>query len=1150
MKYEKTKSITIILILLTMVIFVSNSFTLPENGKNKFHEGYYSETLTEMSPIIIKSNTELQDFAASNGIQGQGSKADPYVFENFFFKEFNSTEGAAILLENTDLFVIIRNNSFSMIEGPLISLNLVSNISIQNNYFDTYAKGIYINAGENINITRNAFTRVSEGIEDRNSKNINILENTFEFVFEGVRGIESFFSDNVSIVGNKLTHRAVRDYSYEEAISGIGIYTYITNSLISDNEIQDFQIGAVIGSSENTTIENNTLTNSGFQFDLQPQEYGQLTFSNNSINGKKILVTYNVNNTSFDLSEVSQAFFISTNNITAFDFFAEDYYSSALTVENSNNLYFSNITINNQISSESGVFVSSSSNITFEDAFIQNDGKGIQSMQTSQLNVLHSTFVNNSYGIYLYLSDSANITRNNFNSQQIAGIYSSASDNVVFLSNFFGNSPGSGMMLSTTNVIQALNNYFESTGIDLKITNYFNHPIIFDNFQNNTIDGKPIYYYQDTRGIDVNSVSLGQLLLVNTSSVKISNSNILGGGIRAWYSDNVTVENTFISNSTDGIHLYYSDNWVMNSVQVSSSREYGLYVDRSNNGTLYQSVIRDSKNGVLLQIAHNFTISQNSFSGIEGVSIQLQSANYEILSNNEFNKTGADIKVISSVATNVSNNIMYSGIDVSQLSFSTNLGTVFEAFSNNSIFGKSVVLLKNQNTVATVISDVAQVLLYNSTFVTIQDSAISANYGIQTFASSRITIQNVNFTSQDMGIFSSSTNNLTIESNKFTNTDYPIYLSSSSNITISENNIVESTSGILSLGLAKNITISKNYIEASSTPVQMIFGSNAVITENTFVNGTNGVIVSIQKGSILNNQFINTGLKFPTALVGNDYSTLQIENNTVNGFPMLFYYNKTDVSVEDTRIGQLIAISVSNVYLRNVSFVNTFSPVSVFLSENITILDSEFINASGTTMFLYKSVNAEIKNNGFTNAEQSFYAQSSENITLIDNSMEEFTGYGIYLDKTTDSRIQNNLFVNSTDSDIAMALDSGKNNVFYNNTWNDWSQPDANNDGIVDIPYKLDGYDENHDYRPLVYVEPTPPTSTPTSTDTGSDTSDTATQPENPTNSTEPPENPSEPANDNWLLIIIGISTVVVAVGAVVFFKYRHKFRKMRKPSN
>ncbi|MFX1532879.1 MAG: nitrous oxide reductase family maturation protein NosD [Promethearchaeota archaeon] len=89
------------------------------------------------------------------------------------------------------------------------------------------------------------------------------------------------------------------------------------------------------------------------------------------------------------------------------------------------------------------------------------------------------------------------------------------------------------------------------------------------------------------------------------------------------------------------------------------------------------------------------------------------------------------------------------------------------------------------------------------------------------------------------------------------------------------------------------------------------------------------------------------------------------------------------------------------------------------------------------------------------------------NMTILNNSL-------IYNDcalhfTESDQKTPNKIVVKWNDfiGNYIQAIDNSTNNVFEYNYWDEWTTPDLNEDGIVDIPYSIEGKANNHDNYPL-----------------------------------------------------------------------------------
>jgi parallel beta-helix repeat protein len=134
-----------------------------------------------------------------------------------------------------------------------------------------------------------------------------------------------------------------------------------------------------------------------------------------------------------------------------------------------------------------------------------------------------------------------------------------------------------------------------------------------------------------------------------------------------------------------------------------------------------------------------------------------------------------------------------------------------------------------------------------------------------------------------------------------------------------------------------------------------------------------------------------------------------------------------------------------------------------------------------------------IENNTVKNAtSKGFYLGNIQNSKINNNSIEHSGSEGIHLTgaASVSNALTSNLVVNSESYGLKIGgednlvqdytfIDNNKgigkqatqfspttNNITHNH-WNDWTSPDENGDGIVDIPYVLDGFDAQDNF-PLV----------------------------------------------------------------------------------
>jgi hypothetical protein len=120
---------------------------------------------------------------------------------------------------------------------------------------------------------------------------------------------------------------------------------------------------------------------------------------------------------------------------------------------------------------------------------------------------------------------------------------------------------------------------------------------------------------------------------------------------------------------------------------------------------------------------------------------------------------------------------------------------------------------------------------------------------------------------------------------------------------------------------------------------------------------------------------------------------------------------------------------------------------------------------------------------------------NATNSTLHSNTIWNALGHGIKIQSGSGNRIWNNSFARNNGATTSynpssqQALDSGQGNTWnetvnpygWGNYWSDWTNPDQDADGIVDLPYLLAGTSGSMDHLPLALpphplrIPPPPP---------------------------------------------------------------------------
>jgi parallel beta-helix repeat protein len=196
----------------------------------------------------------------------------------------------------------------------------------------------------------------------------------------------------------------------------------------------------------------------------------------------------------------------------------------------------------------------------------------------------------------------------------------------------------------------------------------------------------------------------------------------------------------------------------------------------------------------------------------------------------------------------------------------------------------------------------------------------------------------------------------------------------------------------------------------------------------------------------------------------------------------------------------LVLNNVTNgIVMDNVMISNSWAGVYSYMSQGIVImnntvsknymgiyLDSSNGNAlSGNSLsenyagvWLFGSGANAISNNTIARNHPGVFLASSNGNIINNNSIYANSYFAIWLHGSSGNRVYDNDFIDnngatSVHSSVhVQAYDDGTGNLWNatsrGNHWSDWIAPDANSDGIVDVPYQIGGGTVAKDNYPIV----------------------------------------------------------------------------------
>jgi len=348
----------------------------------------------------------------------------------------------------------------------------------------------------------------------------------------------------------------------------------------------------------------------------------------------------------------------------------------------------------------------------------------------------------------------------------------------------------------------------------------------------------------------------------------------------------------------------------------------------------------------------------------------------------------------------------------------------------------------------------------------------------------------------------------------FTDNNYDQIVIQRSNIVVDGDGYTLQGSGIqdsegIDLTSRSNVTVKNTRIEGFWTAIHLDYSSSNNVTGNDIMSiGKYGICLwsstgnSISRNNITNHapkEDINCGIYLGDASTDNDVSGNNItasnwggvyidgvssnrffgnifvgdglvigympqwdnvvENNLVNGKPLVYLEDASNLVVEDA--GQVILVNCTDITVRNLNLSYTSVGVELWKSSNSTVTNNTITTTSMLGIFLWSS--------------------SSNNVS--GNKVSNNLYYGIQLWYSSNNRLYQNNIVNNAIQ--ALAGPSGYSNLWDDgypsggNYWSDYTgadmfrgahQNETGSDGIGDTPYIIDL--ESEDSYPLTKPYP------------------------------------------------------------------------------
>jgi len=540
-------------------------------------------------------------------------------------------------------------------------------------------------------------------------------------------------------------------------------------------------------------------------------------------------------------------------------------------------------------------------------------------------------------------------------------------------------------------------------------------------------------------------------------------------GVHLWYCANGTLDGNDFSDNYRGIYLFSSTSNTLNDNNCSYNG-LGIWLHASDENTIANNTCTHCSSGVVLRWSAANTLSRNNCSSNNNCGLELYDMSADnTLSNNSCSSNG------------------YCGVWL----YGSSLSNILD--SNRCFDNRFGIFLDTSS---------------DNTLVT-NNCSNNTGRGIW-FDSSVHNVLNGNIcdSNSDSGIALDESSDNSLNNNLCSNNDVAIILNRASGCALIGNIMIGGGIGLYGGSLSEYASIS---IDASNTvdgkpicylkdqngtttpsgaaQIIMVNCTNMVVENQDFADTYFGLEICYSSDSIVRD---NTCLDNSYGIIVDSSSGIAITNNTCTdciGGMALGWSTDNVLSNNNCSSNDICGIeldwSAHNSLSNNNCGSNGFSGVGLFGSSFNTLRHNTCLsNRMG--MYLYDSDGNTLENNTFSlNHESGMAIWYSSDNNATRNDIGNNVGYGVCIYYGSHNRIWNNTLLYNHGATDAYSLahiqgcDNGLDNQWnntegYGNYWGDWTSPDSNMDGIVDMPYSISGSAGAKDYYPLMTTSTEP----------------------------------------------------------------------------
>jgi parallel beta-helix repeat protein len=292
----------------------------------------------------------------------------------------------------------------------------------------------------------------------------------------------------------------------------------------------------------------------------------------------------------------------------------------------------------------------------------------------------------------------------------------------------------------------------------------------------------------------------------------------------------------------------------------------------------------------------------------------------------------------------------------------------------------------------------------------IENSTFTDNYyGVGAWSyPTDIKISGNNFTDNVAGVHVTGANRVNVSGNNLTRNHYGIDLGGTNSV-ISGNTISMSNGSAIHLFSASKTVIANNTISGGTGGVYLDGFTQTNFSDNSLLAPCEGLFVRDSEGlASSGNVFVENGLRIIGETVSQFASHEIYSDNLVNGRPLLYVKNQTDLEIDNALVGQLIVANSTDVRISNTQINDTCSAIEMaFVIDAIVENCSVSYSLNGFDLWFLRNVTINNSTVSFNDYEAGLFCVGSDRVTLQNNSITE-NRWGVYLYGSTNVSLHEN----------------------------------------------------------------------------------------------------------------------------------------------